>query len=71
VPFPVPARTSLARLPALVRFLLALIAANVAIFAALRGCFWAIFHEASADAAWTEVATALYLGLKFTCGSRC
>jgi phosphoglycerol transferase MdoB-like AlkP superfamily enzyme len=65
VPFPVPARTSLARLPALVRFLLALIAANVAIFAALRGCFWAIFHEASADAAWTEVATALYLGLKF------
>jgi phosphoglycerol transferase MdoB-like AlkP superfamily enzyme len=65
VPFPDSGGKILARLPGLARFLLALVAVNVAMYAALRGCFWAVFHEASADASWTDIATALYLGFKF------
>ncbi len=52
-------------MPALVRFLLALVAVNVVVYAALRCFFWAAFHEASADASWTDVLAALYLGFKF------
>jgi len=55
----------LGRLPALVRFLLALTAINVALFAAFRLVFWAAFHEASAGASWADVLWALYLGFKF------
>lgn len=62
---PLTASRAFARLPALVRFLLAALAVNVAVYAALRLCFWATYREASADAAWTDVLTALYLGLKF------
>lgn len=65
VPSALSARRTLARLPALVRFLLALVAVNVAVYATFRLCFWATYREASADAAWTDVLTALYLGLKF------
>jgi phosphoglycerol transferase MdoB-like AlkP superfamily enzyme len=53
------------RLPPLARFLLALTAINVALFAALRLLFWAVFHEATATAPWAEVLKALYLGFKF------
>ena len=55
----------LSRLPALVRFLLALTAINVAVFAAFRVVFWAAFHEDSASASWTDILKALYLGFKF------
>jgi phosphoglycerol transferase MdoB-like AlkP superfamily enzyme len=55
----------LGRLPALVRFLLAVTAINVAVFAAFRVVFWAAFHEASASASWADILRALYLGLKF------
>ncbi|MGH8642278.1 MAG: LTA synthase family protein [Burkholderiales bacterium] len=65
VTVPKSAGQAFARLPALARFLLVLTAVNVAMYAALRGCFWAVFYEASADASWADVATALYLGLKF------
>ena len=53
------------RLPPLARFLIALTAINLAVFAAFRLLFWAIFHEATAAAPWGEVLRALYLGLKF------
>ena len=53
------------RLPALARFLLALVAINFAVFAGLRLIFWASFHEATAGAAWADVLKALYLGFKF------
>ena len=65
MPLPVSVSRILARLPALVRFLLALVAVNVAVYATFRLCFWAAFYEASADASWADVLTALYLGLKF------
>jgi phosphoglycerol transferase MdoB-like AlkP superfamily enzyme len=42
-----------------------LAAVNVAVYATFRLCFWAAFHEASADASRTDVLAALYLGLKF------
>jgi phosphoglycerol transferase MdoB-like AlkP superfamily enzyme len=54
-----------ARLPALARFLVALTAINCAAYAALRLCFWAAFHQATAGAAWGDVLKALYLGFKF------
>lgn len=65
MPLPVLARRTLARLPALARFLLAVVVVNVAVYAAFRLSFWTAFHEASADASWSDVLTALYLGLKF------
>jgi phosphoglycerol transferase MdoB-like AlkP superfamily enzyme len=55
----------LSRLPALVRLLLAVTAINVAVFAAFRVVFWAVFHEASASASWADILRALYLGFKF------
>ncbi len=63
--FPVSARSMFGRLPALARFLLALVAIDLAVFAAFRLVFWAVFHSASADAPRADVLTALYLGLKF------
>jgi len=53
------------RLPALARFLFALTAINFAVFAGLRILFWAVFHEATANASWADVLKALYLGFKF------
>ena len=53
------------RLPGLARFLLALTAINLAVFAAFRGIFWAAFHEALASASSADLRKALYLGLKF------
>ena len=40
------------RLPALVRFLFALIAIDLVVFTAFRGAFWAAFHQALANASW-------------------
>jgi len=53
------------RLPALARFLLALIAIDLIVFAAFRGAFWAAFHEALANASRAALLKAHYLGLKF------
>ena len=53
------------RLPGLARFILALTAINVVVFAAFRGFFWAAFHETLANASWADLLKALYLGLKF------
>jgi phosphoglycerol transferase MdoB-like AlkP superfamily enzyme len=53
------------RLPALARFLLALIAIDLAVFAAFRGAFRAAFHEALANASSGDLLKALYLGFKF------
>src|SRR5258708_40322430 len=53
------------RLPALARFLLALIAIDLVVFAAFRGAFWAAFHEALANAPSGDLLKALYLGFKF------
>src|SRR5216683_6409250 len=53
------------RLPALARFLLALIAIDLVVFAAFRGAFWAAFHEALANAPSGDLLRALYLGIKF------
>jgi len=53
------------RLPALARFLLALTAINLVVFAAFRGAFWAAFHEGVASASWKDLLKALYLGFKF------
>src|SRR6267142_1256824 len=53
------------RLPALARFLFALIAIDLIVFAAFRGAFWAAFHEALANASWADLLKALYLGFKF------
>lgn len=55
----------LRRLPAPARFLLALTAINVAVFAALRLAFWAAFHEVSSGASRADILWALYLGFKF------
>jgi phosphoglycerol transferase MdoB-like AlkP superfamily enzyme len=56
---------ALARLPAYARFLLAAVALNLAMYAALRFGFWAIYRDASTAAPGRDVAEALYLGLKF------
>src|SRR5258706_7777003 len=53
------------RLPALARFLLALVAIDLVVFAAFRGAFWAAFHEALANASSGDLLKALYLGFKF------
>src|ERR1700704_3390433 len=53
------------RLPALARFLLVLTTINLVVFAALRGAFWAAFHEALANASRADLLKALYLGFKF------
>ena len=53
------------RLPGLARFILALTAINLAVFAAFRGAFWAVFHEALASASWADLLKALTLGFKF------
>ena len=53
------------RLPALARFLLALIAIDLVVFTAFRGAFWAAFHEALANAPRADLLKALYLGFKF------
>jgi phosphoglycerol transferase MdoB-like AlkP superfamily enzyme len=53
------------RLPALARFLLALTAINLVVFAVFRGAFWAAFQEALASASPADLAKALYLGFKF------
>src|SRR6266851_4883789 len=55
----------LSRLPALARFLFALVAIDLVVFAAFRGAFWAAFHEALANASRADLLKALYLGLKF------
>ena len=67
------------RLPALARFLLALIAIDLVVLTAFRGAFWAAFHEALANASRADLLKALYLGFKFdlrlalllACRSRC
>jgi len=53
------------RLPGLARFILALTAINLVVFAVFRGVFWAAFHEALANAPWADLLKALYLGFKF------
>ncbi len=53
------------RLPALARFLFALIAIDLVVFAAFRGAFWAAFHEALANPSSGDLLKALYLGFKF------
>src|SRR5258708_7297319 len=53
------------RLPALARFLLALIAIDLVVFTAFRGAFWAAFHETLANAPRADLLKALYLGFKF------
>ncbi len=53
------------RLPGLARFILALTAINLVVFAALRVVFWAAFQEALANASWADLLKALYLGFKF------
>ncbi len=53
------------RLPALARFLLALVAINFVVFAAFRVAFWAAFHETLAGASRGDLIKALYLGSKF------
>ncbi len=53
------------RLPGLARFVLALTAINLAVFAAFRVAFWVAFHEALAGASWADLIKAFYLGAKF------
>jgi len=53
------------RLPGLARFILALTAIDLVVFAAFRGAFWAAFHEALANASRADLLKALYLGFKF------
>jgi phosphoglycerol transferase MdoB-like AlkP superfamily enzyme len=53
------------RLPALARFLLALVAINLLVFGAFRAVFWAAFRETLAGASWGDLAWAAYLGSKF------
>src|SRR5882762_4261060 len=60
-----PAAKVFNRLPGLARFILALTAINLAVFAAFRGAFWAVFHEALASASWADLLKALTLGFKF------
>src|SRR5258706_7629104 len=53
------------RLPALARFLLALVAIDLVVFAAFRGAFWAAFQEGLANAPSGDLLKSLYLGFKF------
>jgi len=53
------------RLPGLARFILALTAIDLVVFAVFRGAFWAAFHEALANASRADLLKALYLGFKF------
>ena len=53
------------RLPALARFLLALVAINLLVFEAFRAVFWVAFRETFAGASGADVAKAVYLGSKF------
>ena len=53
------------RLPALARFLLALVAINLLVFVAFRAVFWFAFRETLAGASWGDLAKAVYLGSKF------
>ncbi|HUL91184.1 MAG TPA: LTA synthase family protein [Burkholderiales bacterium] len=53
------------RLPALARFLLALVAIELAVFVAFRVAFWVAFRETLAGASWGDLAKAFYLGSKF------
>src|SRR5438309_2354981 len=53
------------RLPGLARFILALTAIDLFVFAAFRGAFWAAFHEALANASRADLLKALYLGFKY------
>lgn len=53
------------RLPALPRFVLALAAIQFAVFAVLRGVFWAAFHETLAGASWPDLLKALSIGFRF------
>jgi phosphoglycerol transferase MdoB-like AlkP superfamily enzyme len=55
----------LKRLPALLRFALALTAINVAVFAVFRGAFWAVFRDTFAGASGSDLAKALSIGLRF------
>src|SRR5262249_24270910 len=55
----------LKRLPALLRLVLALTAINWAVFAVLRGAFWAVFHDTLAAASWSDLLNALSIGLRF------
>ena len=53
------------RLPALARFLLALVAINLLVFEAFRAVFWVAFRETLAGASAGDLAKAVYLGSKF------
>ena len=53
------------RLPALARFLLALVAINLVVFVAFRVVFWVAFRETLAGASLGDLAKAFYLGSKF------
>src|SRR5215813_14080282 len=53
------------RLPAPLRLVLALTAINWAVFAVLRGAFWAVFHDTLAAASWSDLLNALSIGLRF------
>jgi phosphoglycerol transferase MdoB-like AlkP superfamily enzyme len=55
----------LKRLPALARFLLALVAINLVVFVAFRVAFWVAFRDTLAGASWDDLAKAFYLGSKF------
>ncbi len=53
------------RLPGLARFILALTAINLVVFAVFRVAFWIAFHDALAGASWGDLIKAFYLGSKF------
>jgi phosphoglycerol transferase MdoB-like AlkP superfamily enzyme len=53
------------RLPALARFLLALVAINLVVFEVFRLAFWIAFRETLAGASAGDLAKAVYLGSKF------
>ena len=55
----------LKRLPALARFLLALVAIELLVFEAFRVAFWVAFRETLAGASAGDLAKAFYLGSKF------
>src|SRR5437773_8196200 len=53
------------RLPGLARFILALTAINLVVFAAFRIAFWIALHATLAGASWGDMIKASYLGSKF------
>src|SRR5882672_5692608 len=53
------------RFPPLARFLLALVAINLVVFAAFRVAFWVAFRETLAGASSADLLKAFYLGSKF------